>query len=92
MHRCIFSCASLNGCATHFALRNDTVRTTDTLMDLQYQQILDNVARFHANPDTVPKVNDYIEVKGGDYEGFARVVQKENDSVVGPNVVLPASK
>src|SRR5436305_13113188 len=46
--------ASLNGCATHLALRDDTVRTTDTLMDLQYQQVLDNVARFHADPDTLP--------------------------------------
>jgi hypothetical protein len=45
---------SLSGCATHLALRNDTVRTTNTLTDLQYQQILDNVARFHDDPDTVP--------------------------------------
>ena len=44
----------LNGCATHLALRKDTARTADTLMDLQYQQVLDNVARFHANPDTAP--------------------------------------
>src|SRR2546425_10258426 len=48
----LISC--LNGCATPVALRNDTVRTTNTLTDLQYQQILDNVARFHADPDTVP--------------------------------------
>src|SRR5947209_12638093 len=46
--------AGLNGCTTHLALRKDTVQTTDTLMDLQYQQVLDNVARFHANPDTTP--------------------------------------
>src|SRR5438105_8030175 len=46
--------STLNGCATHLALRNDTVQTTDTLMDLQYQQVLDNVARFHADPDTLP--------------------------------------
>src|SRR2546421_4315789 len=45
---------SLSGCATHLVLRNDTVRTTNTLTELQYQQVLDNVARFHANPDTVP--------------------------------------
>jgi hypothetical protein len=44
---------SLSGC-THIALRNDTVRTTNTLTDLQYQQVLDNVARFHDNPDTIP--------------------------------------
>src|SRR5438552_19141715 len=45
---------SLSGCATHLALRNDTVRTTNTLTELQYQQVLDNVARFEADPDTVP--------------------------------------
>jgi hypothetical protein len=46
--------AVLSGCATHNALRNDTVRTTNTLTDLQYQQVLDNVARFQSSPDTVP--------------------------------------
>ena len=45
--------STLSGC-THMALQNDTVRTTNTLTDLQFQQILDNVARFHDNPDTVP--------------------------------------
>ena len=46
--------STLSGCATHLALRNDTVLTTNTLTDLQYQQVLDNVARFHDDPDTVP--------------------------------------
>src|SRR5262245_40674490 len=46
--------SALSGCTTQLALRNDTVRTTNTLTDLQYQQVLDNVARFHGNPDTVP--------------------------------------
>jgi hypothetical protein len=45
--------STLSGC-THIALRNDTVRTTNTLTDLQFQQVLDNVARFQDNPDTVP--------------------------------------
>jgi hypothetical protein len=44
----------LGGCATQAALRNDTVRATNTLTDLLYRQVLDNVARFHNNPDTVP--------------------------------------
>jgi hypothetical protein len=44
---------TLSGC-THIALRNDTVRTTNTLTDLQYQQVLNNVARFHDDPDSVP--------------------------------------
>jgi hypothetical protein len=45
---------TLSGCATHIALRDDTLRTTNTLTDLQYQQVLDNVARFHDDPDTIP--------------------------------------
>jgi hypothetical protein len=45
---------TLSGCATQSALRDDTVRTTNTLTELQYQQILDNVARFQENPDTLP--------------------------------------
>ncbi len=45
--------STLSGC-THIALQKDTLRTTSTLADLQFQQVLDNVARFHDNPDTVP--------------------------------------
>jgi hypothetical protein len=45
--------SSLSGC-TQIALQKDTVRTTSTLAELQYRQVLDNVARFHDNPDTVP--------------------------------------
>lgn len=45
---------AFSGCATQNSLRNNTVLTTDTLTDLQYQQVLDNVARFHDDPDTVP--------------------------------------
>lgn len=46
---------ALSGC-THLALQRDTVRTTNTLADLQFQQVLDNVARFEDNPDTIPSV------------------------------------
>ena len=45
--------STVAGC-THTVLRNDTRRTTNTLADLEFQQIHDNVARFHCNPDTVP--------------------------------------
>jgi hypothetical protein len=45
---------TLSGCATHLVLRDDTLRVSNTLTDLQYEQILDNVARFHDDPDTVP--------------------------------------
>ena len=46
--------STLFGCATQHALRNNTVRTMSTLTDLEYQQVLDNVARFHDDPDTIP--------------------------------------
>ncbi len=45
--------STLSGC-THVALQNDTVRTTNTLADLQYQQVLDNLARYQDDPDTIP--------------------------------------
>jgi hypothetical protein len=45
--------STLTGC-THLALEKDTLKTTNTLADLQFQQVLDNVARFHDNPDTIP--------------------------------------
>ena len=56
MHRAVLFIGllpSLGGC-THIALQNDTVKTASTLTDLQFQQILDNVARFHDSPDTLP--------------------------------------
>jgi hypothetical protein len=42
------------GCRTHLSLRDNTLRTTSTLTDLNYQQVLDNLARFHDNPATMP--------------------------------------
>jgi hypothetical protein len=43
----------VSGC-THIPLRNNTARTTSTLADLHFQQVLDNLARFHDNADTIP--------------------------------------
>jgi hypothetical protein len=43
----------LCGC-THVVLKNSTARTSATLSDILCRQILDNVARFHDNPDAVP--------------------------------------
>src|SRR5277367_1443554 len=48
---CVLS--TLGGC-TAVVLRNETGKTTNTLADLQYQQVLDNLARFHDDHDTVP--------------------------------------
>ncbi len=47
---------SFAGCRTHLGLRDNTVRTTSTLADLNYQQVLDNLARFHDNPAAMPSV------------------------------------
>jgi hypothetical protein len=44
------------GCTTHLSLRNNTVRTTDTLTDLNYRQILDNLAMFSANAAAMPSI------------------------------------
>lgn len=47
----------LGGCQTHLCLRDNTVRTAATLTDLNYQQVLDNLAMFVANPSTLPSVS-----------------------------------
>src|SRR4051794_30402342 len=44
----------LAGCQTHVNLRNNSVKTTGTLADLNYQQVLNNVAQFAANPSAMP--------------------------------------
>ncbi len=41
------------GC-THLALERRTVSQASTLSDLQYQQVLDNLAMFAYNPDALP--------------------------------------
>lgn len=47
---------ALSGCATHASLRDNTVRTAATLTELNYQQILNNVAMFVGNPSAMPSV------------------------------------
>jgi hypothetical protein len=44
------------GCRTHLALRDSTLNTANTLADLNYQQVLDNLARFEKNPGTMPSL------------------------------------
>src|SRR5262245_60058221 len=45
------------GCQTHLALRDSTVSTACTLTDLNYRQVLNNVALFVANPSSLPAVS-----------------------------------
>lgn len=54
---CLAAASALPGCMTHRSLRANTVRTAATLTDLNHQQVLDNVARFAANPAAVPSVS-----------------------------------
>ena len=44
------------GCQTHLALRTNTACTTDTLAELNYQQVMDNMARFVHNPSSMPSI------------------------------------
>src|SRR5262245_29442100 len=44
----------LSGCQTHVCLRDNTVCTAATLTDLNYQQVLDNLAMVVANPSALP--------------------------------------
>jgi hypothetical protein len=44
------------GCQTHVSLRNNSVKTTGTLADLNYQQVLNNIAQFTANPSAMPSL------------------------------------
>jgi hypothetical protein len=46
----------LGGCATHRSLRDNTLKTSATLTDLNYQQVLDNVALFVAHPSAMPSL------------------------------------
>lgn len=46
----------VGGCQTHLFLRDNTVCTTTTLTDLNYQQVLDNVAMFVAHPGSMPSI------------------------------------
>lgn len=47
---------ALVGCHTHMQLRDNTLQTTATLTDLNYQQVLDNVARFTVSPSSLPSI------------------------------------
>jgi hypothetical protein len=46
----------LGGCQTHLILRDDAVKLSTTLSDLNYQQVLNNVAMFAHNPSALPSL------------------------------------
>lgn len=49
-------CLVCAGCRTHLSLRDNTACTVATLTDVNYQQVLDNVAMFVANPSAMPSI------------------------------------
>lgn len=49
------------GC-THLALERRTIQQASTLSDLQYQQVLDNLAMFACNPEAMPW---HVKLGGG---------------------------
>jgi hypothetical protein len=52
----LLALSSANGCATHRALAQKTVHVTGTIADINYQQVLDNVAHFTENPFAIPSI------------------------------------
>lgn len=48
--------ATTAGCQTHAALREHTLKTSGTLAELNCQQVVDNLARFAAQPASLPSV------------------------------------
>lgn len=44
------------GCRTHLSLRDNTLQTTATIADINFQQVLDNLARFESNPAAMPSI------------------------------------
>jgi hypothetical protein len=55
---------SMTGCVTR-ALQSETVAATRTLMEAENQQVLDNIARFVANPGAMPH---FAVVSGGTFQ------------------------
>jgi hypothetical protein len=52
----VWVAATLVGCQTHTALRDHTLKTSGTLAELNCQQVIDNLARFAAQPASLPSV------------------------------------
>src|SRR4051812_16797574 len=45
--------ALLSGC-THLQLSRSTLRQAGTITDLEYKQVISNLAAYHCNPDVLP--------------------------------------
>ena len=51
---CVVALASVNAGCTNVFLRRNAVRQTDTIMDVFYQQVVNNLAGSCENPDVLP--------------------------------------
>ncbi len=51
---CVFSCFAFGSGCTHIQLRRSTLSQTGTITELQYQQVLSNLASFHCHPEVLP--------------------------------------
>lgn len=67
------------GCA-HIQLRNHTLRQAGTAADMQYQQVLDNLAMFVVNPDSMP----FFSVPGIGGTKLDTTGEASNTTVWGP--------
>ncbi len=56
----ILLCAAPAGCA-HRQLARSTVQATGTVMDIQYQIVLNNLARLSAHPEAIPSHIDLLD-------------------------------
>jgi hypothetical protein len=52
----IVGLACVTGCSTTARLRQRTINQGSTLPELQYQQVLSNLAQFAVNPSALPVV------------------------------------
>lgn len=46
-----------SGCQTHRNLQKNTIRTTNTLTEINYQQVLNNIALMSANASAMPSIS-----------------------------------
>jgi hypothetical protein len=73
------------GC-THIRLQGRTIRHASTLSDIQYQQVLDNLAMFSCVPDSLAW---HVRINGGLIQIADQVSGSFGANLGGPNVPAP---
>ena len=72
---CVVLCAAVSGC-THHQLARSTVKTTGTVMDIQYRTVLNNLALLSTHPEALPS---HIDLADG-------VIQVSDEGAFGTGV------